>query len=321
MITDQELIIYDAHGCPPFNSNNSLSVLERYKNASTTFLSLNVGFGEMTENEILQIIENIQLYVEEHKNSYMFISKPEDIYLCKKENKLGIAFDLEGTDWINNDLHKIEKLYTLGVRQMLLVYNKSCKAGAGYDDKKNGLTAYGKSIVREMNKVGMIVDCSHTACKTTFDIMETSLEPVVFSHSNPDALCKHDRNITDDQIKACAETGGVIGISGIGIFLGDNNTSTERLAEHIDYIVQLVGIEHVGIGLDYVFDHDEVKAIVKKTPQLYPEKQGYHDVNLTEPEQIPQLILPLQKKGYSNNDINAIMGGNFLRVANRVWKS
>ena len=101
---------------------------------------------------------------------------------------------------------------------MLFAYNLNNEAAGGCHDKDIGLSTFGKAIVKEMNRLGIIIDCSHAGLKTTMDIMEHSTKPIVFSHSNPRAICEHERNITDDQIKACAKIGGVIGINGMGIF-------------------------------------------------------------------------------------------------------
>ena len=313
-------IVYDAHGCPSFSVDADFSVLNRYKNSGVTFLSLNVGYGNMKSVEVLPIIERIRNFVLKNPSDYCLVQKGSDIEDCKAHNKLGIAFDLEGADTLDGSLDTINQYYQLGVRQLLVSYNKNNAAGGGCDDKDNGLTLYGKSIIRCMNEVGMFVDCSHVGEKTTLEIMEISTSPVIFSHSNPSALYPHPRNISDDQIKACAQTGGIIGINGIGIFLGENNTSTKKIVEHIDYVAQLVGPQHVGIGLDYVFDQPELEKIVKESTDIFPVEQGYQSVNLAKPEQFPEIYSHLIKYGYSEYNVQEILGGNFYRLAKLIWK-
>ena len=145
---------------------------------------------------------------------------------------------------------------------------------------------------------------------------------MILSHSNPLAVWRHGRNVSDSVIKACAATGGVIGINGIGMFLGDNDNRTETIVRHIDYVAQLVGARHVGLGLDYVFDKDEVNRYLKTRPALFPASQGYStDGKTTEPERIPLIAAALFERGYSSNDVAAILGLNHLRIAKTVWKN
>lgn len=152
------------------------------------------------------------------------------------------------------------------------------------------------------------------------EIIGLSQHPVVFSHSNPARLVNHPRNITDEQIVACADKHGVIGINGIGIFLGNNDVITEKIAEHIDYVAQLVGAEHVGIGLDCVFDTEEAESFVKDNPDTFPAKYGFNDVAVAKPEQFSEIGELLSLRGYSEYDINNILGENFLRIARTVWR-
>jgi len=172
-----------------------------------------------------------------------------------------------------------------------------------------------------MARVGMVACCSHTGYRTTMDVMEYSSNPVIFSHSNPLGVWQHKRNIRDDVIKACAATDGVVGINGIGVFLGKNDTRTETMVRHIDYVAQLVGAEHVGIGIDYVFDRAELDEFLAKNPQIFPASEGYGEqMNVVEPEQLAAVTDELLAKGYSDDDVRAVVGGNHLRVAQRVWK-
>ena len=143
-------------------------------------------------------------------------------------------------------------------------------------------------------------------------------DPVIFSHSNPNVLQNHARNISDEQIKACAETGGVVGINGIGDFLG--STKSEVVVENIEYVINLVGPEHVGIGLDYVIDKQELVDYVEGHPDIFPPDKIKDYLSFVEPEQFPEFTELLYKKGYNEQIIRGILGENFLRVAEKVWK-
>ncbi len=145
--------------------------------------------------------------------------------------------------------------------------------------------------------------------------------PVILSHSNPKTLKDHPRNVSDRVIRECAATGGVVGINGIGIFLGDNDISTETFVRHVDYSVQVVGSQHVGISLDYVFDREELAEYLGKMGSTFPAEAGYRaGLDFIEPERLESIVNRLSRLGYREDDLTAILGGNFLRVAREVWK-
>jgi membrane dipeptidase len=143
----------------------------------------------------------------------------------------------------------------------------------------------------------------------------------VFSHSVPAGVKAHARNVSDAQMRACAATDGVVGINGLGIFLGDNDASTEALVRAVDYAVTVVGAEHVGLGLDYVFDQEELRTDLEQHPDVFPADGGYADglPQFVSPLQLRELTAELLRLGYSEPDVRAILGGNFLRVASLVW--
>ena len=238
--------------------------------------------------------------------------------MAKESGKLAVAFDLEGSDPLLGNLNLISLYYDLGVRQMLLAYNKDNRASGGCMEGTIGLTDFGKDVIKEMNRVGMVVDVSHMGYRATMEAFEVSTAPVIFSHSNPNGLWQHARNISDEQIRACAQTGGVIGINGIGDFLG--GTSSELIVQNIEYVMNLAGPEHVGLGLDYVIDKQELIEYVEMFPDIFPPEKIKDYLSFVEPEQFPEFTELLWQKGYSEQIIRGILGGNFLRVAEQVWK-
>jgi membrane dipeptidase len=132
----------------------------------------------------------------------------------------------------------------------------------------------------------------------------------------------HPRNIPDDLIRACAATGGVVGINGIGSFLGKNDNSSETFARHVDHVAQLVGPQHVALGLDYVFDSQELDDYLSKMAHTFPAALGYEKgLRMVAPEQLEAIVLALQRLGYGDADLRAVLGGNLMRLARTVWKS
>jgi membrane dipeptidase len=151
--------------------------------------------------------------------------------------------------------------------------------------------------------------------------MEASSAPVIFSHSNPVTLHKHGRNIVDEQIRACARTGGVVGINGIGLFLGDPAAATPTLVRAITYVADLVGVDHVGIALDWT--PENLEGLTTANPRFWPKSEGYGQgsaMRVAAPRQLPQITEMLLDRGCAEVDVRKILGGNFRRVAEAVWK-
>lgn len=317
----KQSLIWDAHGCLPLEPAGDIGpMLQRYRDSGVHFVSVNIGMDFNPVSDVLKTLAYFRKYLQANQDKHLLIKSVDDILHAQKNGLLAIAFDLEGTEPLDGNLDMISLYYELGVRQMLMAYNKNNRGGAGCQGEDTGLTEFGKEIVKEMNRVGMVVDCSHTGFQTSMEMMEISSDPVVFSHSNPLVLYKHDRNIRDEQIKACASTGGVIGINGIGTFLGDNDTSSQRVFAHIDYIVNLVGWQHVGLGLDYVFDQKELQAFLKNNPEIFPAGKNYEFIAFVEPEQWPEITQVMIDNGYNEEAIKGILGGNWLRIAKNIWK-
>ena len=317
------MLVWDNHSCMPLRANDVgfLQELQQFRQAGVDIVSLNVGFDALAWENTLLVLATFRHWVMQHADEYMLVRTVSDIDKARRENKLGITFDLEGTSTLNNQLNMIELYYDLGVRWMLMAYNRNNAAAGGCQDDDQGLTVYGRQVLDEMSRVGMVTCCSHTGFRSSMEVMEYTSQPVIFSHSNPGAMWAHKRNIKDEAIVACADTGGVIGLNGIGIFLGDNEASVDNIVRHIDYVVQLVGPDHVGIGLDYVFDQEELNDFVKDNPQIFPSAEGYSEgLAMLPPKSIPLIVQSLRDLGYMDEDVKKIMGANHLRIAEQVWK-
>jgi membrane dipeptidase len=316
-------LVWDNHGCMPLRAGDEsfLPQLQRYRDSGVDVVTLNVGFDAVSWENTDAVLETFRGWLRARPDDYVLVETCSDIETARQTGKLGVLFDIEGGSALNGRLGMVEHYHRLGVRWMLIAYNRNNLLGGGCQDDDQGLTPFGRAVLDEMARVGMVVCCTHTGFRTTMEVMEHSKRPVIFSHSNPLGVWQHRRNIRDEAIKACAATGGVVGINGIGIFLGRNDATTDTFVRHVDYVVQLVGPEHVGIGLDYVFDQQELIDFVAANPATFPPEE-YADgrVAMVAPEQIPELAERFLQLGYSSQNIGDILGGNHLRVARAVWR-
>lgn len=304
--------------------------IQHYIDAGITWTSLTVSADMVQSIEAtLKVIAAGRDYILRRPDKFIFVETVDDILQAKREGKLGLNFNFQGTNPLLGDLNLVETYRRLGVGHMLMAYNQKNMVGDGCHEQTDaGLSRYGERLIAEMNRVGMIVDATHTGYRTTMDMFEVSSAPVIFSHSNPCALVDHERCIQDEQIKACAKTNGVVGISGVGLFLSDrcDDISADKIFQHIDYVSQLVGPQHVGFGLDFVGDATPLqleigKAIFKASADTYPESGGYNTSPLVfaPPGVIAEVTDCLLASGYNDADIRSILGGNFLRVCREVW--
>lgn len=318
-----DALVWDAHSCLPLKPGVDVGALERHRRAGVDFVSINVGMDFNPWPDVLRVLAYFRAWIARHPEGYVLAGTVDDVRAARRDGKLAVAFDLEGSDMLDGDLDMLRLYRDLGVRQMHLAYNRDNRVGGGCHGADVGLTPFGRSVVAEINRLGILMDCSHTGHRSSLEIMEMSTRPVVFSHANARRLVDHPRNASDAQITACARTGGVVGVTGVGLFLGDREAGTESMVRHIDYLCDLVGAAHVGLGLDFVF----VRGVDDDPPgldraQWWPPEAGYGDftgLTFATPEQLPEITEALLRRNYPEADVRAILGGNFLRVAEQSW--
>ncbi len=315
-------LVWDNHACVTLDLDNRyMPDLRRFRDSGVDMLVINVGFDAYPWERTILRLAHLRNWLLTHPEDYVLALTVDEILRAGQEAKLAVCFDIEGTVAIEEHVSLIRLYYDLGVRWMSIAYNLTNRVGGGIHDDDPGLTDFGRRMLDEMASVGMLVCCSHTGHRTCRDVFEYSQNPVLFTHSNPSALKNHPRNIPDDLMKACAKSGGVVGINGIGIFLGDLQTRTESMVRHIDYAVQLIGADHVGIGLDYTIDPSVCEVDLTTVSSVYPPGCEYEDgVTLVQPEQLPEVTEGLLKLDYSDEEVRAVLGQNLLRVARQVWK-
>jgi membrane dipeptidase len=298
----------------------------------------------------MKIMETIHEMADSYPAWVRFATSTAGIKAAVAENRRAILIGIEGGHAIEDSLDLLRAFYRFGARYMTLTHtNTNNWADSSTDEAKhNGLSPFGKQVVLEMNRLGMLVDISHVADKTFYDVIEVSKSPVIASHSSSRALASAPRNMTDDMLRALAKNGGVAMVNFYPVFLSDevakaSKARDERLkpeiaalkakdpsegpeyqegmrklmaanplpkvswaviVDHIDHMVNVAGIDHVGIGSDF----DGIPAV--------PE--GMEDVS-----KLPAIPAELKRRGYSDADVRKIMGGNFMRVfaeAERVAK-
>ncbi|MFE1628855.1 dipeptidase [Brevibacillus reuszeri] len=278
---------------------------------------------EMGLRKALQQISALHAEAEEAPDKIMVCKSVDDIETAKKAGKIGFVLSLEGADPLYNDLSLLRIFYELGVRFMGLVWSRRNFVGDGShfspvrEGKKGGITEFGVQLIEAAEAMGMIIDVSHLNDEGFWDVMEIAKKPIIASHSNCRSLAGSMRNLTDEQIKAIASTNGVIGINGVNIFVADSDDKSdlEHLVNHVDHVAALVGVEHIGIGLDIIepfMKYDSPLALAEASRKDFDVVKGHR--------MIPELVNALAKRGYTDEATRLIMGKNFIRVYKEVWK-
>jgi len=318
--TSGQIKYWDNHAGFGYAGPRDVDLLDRWRSAEVNYLSINVGYDPVPWSTTIRAIADYTKGVEA-RSDMVLCSTLSQVLAAWHAGQMALAFDIEGMGSLNGDVSMVELYYRLGVRQMLIAYNLNNDAGGGCHDQDRGLTDFGRAVVREMNRVGMVVDCAHSGIKSGLEAMKLSTKPCIFSHANARALHDHERNITDEQIKAVAATGGIVGVKGLNIFLGDGAPTVGSMVAHIDYMAKLVGTDHVGIGLDYDPSTSSAGPDEATSAKYWPARQypaSIKDVFLP-PSILPQVGEQLRSLGYKESSIRAIMSENFVRVASQVW--
>jgi membrane dipeptidase len=317
-------LVWDNHTyISPLPGTPTIEGLHRHRRAGFDVAFLNLGDADKSLEHVIRMAAFARRWLKENSEHFVILDGVGDIERARQQGKLAVGFNIEGSFCIADQLDAVSLLYDIGVRWMLFVYNRRNLAGYGvHDAHDRGLSDFGRALAAEMDRVGMIKCCSHTGPRTAMDILKASARPCIFSHSNARALKDHARNISDELIRACAATNGVVGVNGINIFLGDNGPDPALMVEHIDYIAQLVGVDHVGLGFDSGYmDVAELNGILDADTGFWPDGNDYDKtVDCVSVEAIGEIIEGLEKKGYSEPDIARVLGRNMLRVAKAVWR-
>ena len=321
------MITWEAHACLPLSPRADFAPLDEYRAAGVNYVSVNVGMDMNPLSQILAVIAGFRATIAAHPDRYALASCVAAVEQAAAGGRLAIGFDLEGAMPLLEQPEMVALYRDLGVRQIHFAYNRNNSVADGCHDAERGLTALGRRMVEAVNEAGLLMDCSHTGRRCSLDIMSASARPVIFSHSNPLALVEHGRNVTDEQIRACAATGGVVCVSGVSMFVGSREPSADHVARHAAYVAGLVGVRHAGIGLDISFPQeglDDAPPGEFDPGHWWPRVAGY-DRALARSTYPPvgawrTMRAALEGTGMTGDEAALVMGGNMLRVARQVWR-
>ncbi|KRT77781.1 MAG: putative dipeptidase [Armatimonadetes bacterium CSP1-3] len=252
--------------------------------------------------------------------------RSEDIRAAKAAGLIAFVLSAQSSAAVEGDFSLVEMLQRMGLRVMQLTYQHRSLAGDGCGEATDGgLSRFGQDLVREMCRVGIVVDLSHASDRTVLEAAEAATKPVILSHTNARALCDTRRNASDAMIRAVAATGGVIGVSAYSDIIvpkgGTTGTTIEQMLSHVDYLCGLVGEDHVAIGLDIGEGRNELEVGIlhARIPGLGAGPKYRYVGELTSRANLPALTAAMAARGYAPARIRKVLGLNFLRVFETVW--
>jgi membrane dipeptidase len=239
----------------------------------------------------------------------------DEIRKYQSRDKISFMIGMEGIEPLHQNLTLLDTFYDLGVRVIGLTHARRNKAGSGpkiidYDeDINNGLSRFGFNLVNRMNELGILIDTAHINQDGFWDVIEETSDPIINSHSISRSLSDHPRNLTDEQIKAIAESGGLVGVNALNIVYGSDNANINNVIDHIDHIVNITSINNVAVGFDF-FDY------------LYPDdediKQHSGVENLNNDSDVSNLPEALENNGYNSEEINKILWENIINTISKI---
>jgi len=324
----RECIIIDAV-CPLVMEDSKY--LDWYREGGATVIAPTVGGWESAAPTLARVARWHRILRE--RDDLIFVRRATDAETAKQSDRLGIYLHLQGVDPIEDNLDLVDLYRALGVGVIQMAYNVRNRAGDGCEERTDGgLSRFGIRLVERLNQAHVIIDCSHTAARTAIEVIECSNAPVVLSHSNVFSVHPNVRNVSDDLIERIAGSGGVIGIAGFPSLVGSTATPClDSYVSHIDAIVTRVGIDYVGLGIDYYWgqsgvssDEDAIRSYnaaieAGRWSAAYPPPPHRYPAGIETPRTLPNLTFRLLERGYTEDEIRKLLGGNWLRVMRRVW--
>jgi membrane dipeptidase len=293
------------------------------------FLSATISNGppEDTPDAVLSRMAAVNAYWAERPERFMQVRTLADIQQAKKEGRLAVMHNFQSMMPLGEDLSNLQKFYDLGLRQLNFTYNIDTPYADGgvsnSDGTDQGVTERGAEVINEMNRLGIVVDCSHSSNQTCIEAAIMTRKPMLMSHSNLMTFQPIDRNVSDEAVKAVAATGGVICVNFIGGFLNPQGLARPfDIAKHVQYIRNLVGAAATCSGSDYVYNYADTLLWILKNPKNFPIEMGYATPShMGKPGEVWGVVRELQKTyGWSDDEIRGFLGENLLRVYEANWQ-
>lgn len=299
-----------------------------FKDSGINIIHPAIGLGGTNAFETaLRWFASWNAFIANNDAYFMRIDSPADVDRVKKSGKLGIVLGLQNAQHFRNPAD-VDFFRSIGQRVSQLTYNSRNLIGNGATERRDdGISDFGVAIIERMNKVGMAIDVSHCGDRTTLDAFEISKKPVLITHSNARALVPgHPRVKTDEAIKKVGDTGGVIGITGVRMFVKvDEPTTVEHVLDHFDHVRKMIGAQHLGLGSDIdLYGYDKMPAEANKQLRAgykgsYAFREKIDIEGLDHPKRMFDLTEGLIRRKYSDAEIEGILGGNFARVLKQIW--
>lgn len=332
---DRSLVL-DCNCVPPLNKGKvplPQSDLDLVRHSGVNVLKLTLGGDNSDFLSTVDLLAFVQRMCETHPDYFMQVRVPSDLGRTQRENKLGIIFSFESAEMLDGDLDRIEIFRDLGVRVMQFSYNKKSPFGAGVmAPEAGGLTDLGRKAADTMNKVGIAIDLSHANPATTADAIAFSKKPVIMTHAGCSAIHPHPRNKTDEQLRALANNGGVLGIYDLPYLAPSPKQPTvDDYMAHMEHALKVMGEDHVGVGSDATLEPFDTspRGLAKfKESEEQRQKSGLAApeedrptfvVGLNTPRRIEVITDQLLKRGYSERIAEKVIGGNFVQVLREIW--
>jgi len=302
------------------------SELQVARESGFDVLHIAVGTGDY--DTTLRFLAQWNGLIAHQSDTFMRVDDPARLAEAKRAGKIGIILGIQDSEHFRT-VQDVNFFYGLGQRVSQLTYNARNLIGNGSTERNDsGLSDFGVSVVARMNELGMAVDVSHCGDATTLDACGVSKQPVLITHANCRALNPHPRCKTDEAIRKIASTGGVMGITGVRMFVSPKEPTTiENVLDHYDHVAKLVGVEHLGVGSDIgLYGYDSLpEPVRKKLHAGYKSSYAFREKDdiegLDHPKRTYDLTEGLIRRGYSDANIEMILGGNFQRVLAQIWSA
>lgn len=298
---------------------------ERWIEGGVDACAISVGAGGLAHQAVHHLAQTYQ-FIRSREPRLVLATSTDEIRAAKTAGSLAVVLHFQGTKPMEYETSLLEVYWRLGVRIIQLAYNVRNPLCDGCEEENDaGLSALGREAVAEMNRLGFVVDVTHTGIRSSLEAVEASTAPVIASHSNPSGVHVNARNIPDELIRAIAGSGGVVGMNGFPCFVhSDSRPTLDQFIDHFAYVAALVGVEHVGLGLDYYAggqkEYEANIAAGRWKPTTYGPPPYYYPAGMEQPSGFPRLTDRLLQRGFTDSEVTGFLGENWLRVYSAVWK-